>query len=354
MSKTYTIGIVGAGMIAEAHIQNLQKTNRATIKWLADIKPEMLKIVSEKYDIENTTIDYKDILADSEVDAIVICTPPWLHHDMFIEALKAEKHILVEKPSAMSLDQIDDMISQSKQYPHLKVLDCSARHSRLQPKFWKVKEIIDSGVLGSIYYVHHNCLWRNARAGIEYHPEAKWFLNKKIAGGGPLFDWGVYDLSFHLGILGDQVTAEEVTMTKLKSGLDKVDPGTEIYDVEEHFMVNLQLSNNIDFYWERAMHANMETPNETRIYGTQGGLKLGYCSWDEPTIELFDAEDEGKGKGRKQTIEVDMEGHDDSYALSEHFIKVLDSKEESVMPLTLARKHLDIIFRCYQKAVSDN
>lgn len=350
MKEKYTFGILGAGMIAEHHILNLQKTGRATVKWIAATKPEKVRQVGAKYGVGHTTVDYSEILDDPEVDAVVVCTPPFLHKTMFVESLRAGKHVLVEKPLAMSLKEADTMIRVSRQFPRQKVMDCSARHSRLQPKFRRVKEIIDSGALGDIYYIHHNCVWRQSRGGIEYHPTAKWFLDKSVAGGGPMFDWGVYDLSFHLGILGDEVRLEKVDAVLLKSGLDAVDPGTEVYDVEEHFAAHLQLSGNIRFYWERAAHANMETPNETRVYGARGGIRLGYCSWDEPVIEFFDVDNGGKGKARKEIIDVDMDGHDDAYALIEHFINVLDGKETPAMPLELARKHLDIIFQCYRKA----
>ncbi len=54
-----------------------------------------------------------------------------------------------------------------------------------------------------------------------------------------------------------------------------MDPETDVYDVEEHLMVNMKLSGGISYYWERGAHAHMEVPNETRIYGTRGGHKTG-------------------------------------------------------------------------------
>jgi len=73
---------------------------------------------------------------------------------------------------------------------------------------------------GDIYAIHHNSIGHQSRPGVEYHPTARWFLNKAIAGGGPLFDWGVYDLSFHLGVLGDRREVEFTESRRLMSGLD--------------------------------------------------------------------------------------------------------------------------------------
>ena len=348
--KIYNIGVIGAGMIARVHMASLQKTGRAKITWIAARNPGNLEKVRLEFNIPNKTRNYKEILKDPEVDVILITTPPDLHREMFMEAMKAGKHVLLEKPMAMNMGEIDEMLTLKANYPDQVAMECSGRHSRLIPKFRRVKEIIASGALGEIYAIHHNCVGRQGRPGIEYHPSAKWFLNKAIAGGGPLFDWGVYDLSFHLGILGDTHHVERIESVKLMSGLDEVDPGTDIYDVEEHFLVNMELSGGIRYYWERAGHANMESTNETRIYGTRGGIKLGFNSWDDPSLVFYDLDE--KGKARSQKIQLDYSGQDDGYALSEHLIRVLDGEEDPVISMELARKHMDIIFRCYERAES--
>lgn len=342
------IGIIGAGMIAEKHLKSIKTNNKLKVKWLADIVPAKLLKLKEEYGIPMVTIDYENILNDPEVKAVIICTPPTLHKDIFVKSIKAGKHILLEKPVAMSLQECDEMINVQNDFPNAVVCDCSARHSRLQPKFKAVKEIIESGALGDIYYIHHNSVWRNSRPGIEYHPEAKWFLNKALAGGGPLFDWGVYDLSFHLGVLGDEHDLDSVADVMLKSGLDHFDPGKLVYDVEEMFALNMKLTGGIRYFWERGNHANMDVPNETRIYGTRGGLKFGFCSWDEPTIKFFHYDK--KGNPDQSEITVKMDNHSDDDALISHFANCLEGKEQPAMSLELARKHLSIIWQCYAAA----
>ncbi|NJK85610.1 MAG: Gfo/Idh/MocA family oxidoreductase [Bacteroidales bacterium] len=292
------------------------------------------------------TNNISDIIQDKEVDAVVIASPPQSHHDYFMQFLHAGRHILLEKPSSISLKDLDEMINESGNYPDLVICDCSCRHSRLQPKFRFVKKVIDSGELGDVYYIHHNSVARQSRPGIEYNPDAKWFLNKQIAGAGPLIDWGVYDLSFHLGVLSDvpQFVSSETLFKANK--LDRTDPGTSVYDVEEHFAVSMRFNNGLNYYWERAAHANNEAPNETRIYGTHGGLKLQYCTWDSPKVELFGLEKGINGKATKTLHEIDMKDHtDDGYELTVHFLNCIEKKEKPMMPLKLARKHLEIILK---------
>ena len=208
--------------------------------------------------------------------------------------------------------------------------------------------MIDSGALGEIYHIHHQHVARQNRPGIEFHPIAKWFLDRSKAGGGPLFDWGVYDLSFHLGILGDVPELERVENVVLKSRLDEVDPGSDVYDVEEHLIVNMRLSGGITYYWERGIHAHMELNNETRIYGTRGGIKLAYCTFHDPEITFFDLDREGKA--REKTMVVERPEKEDGYYLSSHLINVLDGKEQEAVPLETAAKHMEMIFKCREAA----
>ncbi len=343
-----TFGIIGAGMIAEKHIAAFRKTGKANFKWVSRQNTSLLRDFQSKYEIPEGTGDYKDILSDPEVEVVIIATPPTLHLEPLNDSLKAGKHVILEKPAGFNPQELKEITALEKQYSNLVTCDCSSRHSRLQPKFKKAKEIIESGKLGEIYQIHHNSIGRNGRPGIEYHPEAKWFMDKSKAGGGPLFDWGVYDLSFHLGILGDEPQLKNVKHVTLKSGLDNFNPGEYVYDVEEHFSALLEFDNGIDFYWERGNHANMEVPNETRIYGTKGGLKFGYCSWDDPVITFYGTDK--NNTSYTEEIDSGSAGHDDDFAFAENCMAALAGEAAPAMPLHLAAKHLDIIFRCYQKA----
>jgi len=348
--KIYNIGVIGAGWIAKAHMGFLQETGRASITWIAARNPENLEKVRSDYKIPNLTHDYRDILKDPAVEVVLIATPPNTHKEMFIEAVRAGKHVLLEKPMALSLDDLEEMMRVKAQYPDTLAMECSGRHSRLNPKFRLVKEFIDSGALGDVYHIHHQSVERQNRPGIEFHPIAKWFLDRSLAGGGPLFDWGVYDLSFHLGVLGDVPELGQIESVVMKTRLDDVDPGTAIYDVEEHLVVHMKLSGGISYYWERGANAHVEVPNETRIYGTRGGLKLAYCTWDNPEVIFFDLDEEGRAREKKYQLECPKE--EDGYFLSRHLIDVLDGKEKPVVTLEIAKKHMEIICQCRNLADS--
>jgi predicted dehydrogenase len=327
----------------------LQQTGRADISWIAARNPENLEKVRSDYRIPHKTHDYRDILKDPAVEVVLITTPPDLHKEMFIESIRAGKHVLLEKPMALNEEDIKEMMRVKAQFPESIAMECSGRHARLNPKFKVVKELIHSGALGEVYHIHHQSVNRQNRPGIEFHSIAKWFLDRSRAGGGPLFDWGVYDLSFHLGVLGDQPELDQVESAVMKSRLDDVDPKTEIYDVEEHLIVNMKLTGGITYYWERGAHAHMAVPNETRIYGTRGGIKLAYCTWDDPEIIFYDLDEEGKV--REKIILSECPEKEDGYYLTRHLIEVLDGKEQAVITLERAKKHMEII--CQIRKVAD-
>jgi hypothetical protein len=91
----------------------------------------------------------------------------------------------------------------------------------------------------------------------------------------------------------------------------------------------------------------MKAPNETRIYGTKGGVKLSFCTWDSNIIELFGVGNDGKGEAFTQSFEVDVSEQDDGDELTKHFVEVLDGIAEPLMPLELAAKHLRILRKMY-------
>lgn len=100
------IGILGAGAIVEqAHLPALCARTDVRVQWLADVQQETAKVRAEKWGIPQWTADYRDVLADPEIEVVDICTPPWLHRQMTIEALRAGKHVLLEKPMGMNTSE---------------------------------------------------------------------------------------------------------------------------------------------------------------------------------------------------------------------------------------------------------
>ncbi len=338
--NTYNLGIIGAGMYGKILIRWFRQDERARIIWVNSASEATTKSAAKEFGIEKWTLDYREVLADPSVDAVVIATPPYLHAEQLSAAFSAGKHVLLEKPMAESMESVDKIVAAVEQAPDQIVLDASCRHTRLTRKFQFIKSIVDSGRLGEIYHIHHNHLQRGTF--IEYNPNGAWAMDKKRAGGGPFIDWGVYDLSFHLGLLGDLPQLKSVRSFS-RNDLRDVSKLVDFSDVEQHGAAWLEFDTGLTYYYERGAGVHGETPNETRLYGTKGGLQFQFPSWDSNEIGFFYMEN---GEPRKEVLTVDMTGApDDSLALTSHFLDCLDGKAEPLMPVQQAAKHMKTLFK---------
>jgi len=332
-------------MVADFHMRGILKTRRANVLWFADPDKKTLAAKVAKYRVPNGTADYREVLKDDRVDAVIIASPPFTHYKIAMAAMRAGKNILLEKPMVVNRAQMNRLVKAVQKYRDLVILECSCRHARLQPKFNFIKKIIDTGGIGQVYHIHHNHLMR--RTFIEYNPAGAWGMQKKLAGGGSLLDWGVYDLSFHLGLLDDR--PELVRMqTFTKRGIKVFRNRKVKSDIEEHGAAFMKFDTGLTYYYERGGGVQSEIADETRIFGTAGSLRFAYCSGDSPEIEHFWRTKNGIEK--KTVHKVDISKHPgDHPALISHFCDCLDGKAKPAMPVALAAKHLDILFEILHK-----
>jgi len=343
------IGVIGAGMYGRVHIDTIRQEERARVSWVCTRTEESLNQVMKEYSIEKGTSSYKELLADPEIEAVIISTPPATHAKIAVDALKAGKHILIEKPMATTRGEMTWLVKERENYPELTVLEASCRHTRLQPKFSFIKGMIEEGKIGRIYHMHHNHLLQ--RTFLEYNPDGRWALDGRFSGGGPLLDWGVYDLSFVMGLFEDQPLLREVNSFAV-GGLRSMETGGDFTGPEQHTAAYLQFDNGLSFYYERGAGVHCEVPPETRIYGTRGGLRFSYPTWESNKIEYYSTEGDRRGKPYKKVLKVDMSKHpdNDNTVLIRHFLDCIEKKAQSVMNPELAAKYLNIIFRIYEKS----
>ena len=341
MKQKPSIGVIGAGMVADFHMDAILKTRRANILWLADVNKKTLLIKRKKYNVPNGTADYRDLLRDDRVDAVIITSPPFTHLPIAIDAMRAGKHVLLEKPMVINRPELNRLVKEVKKHKHLLFMECSSRHTRLQPKFHFIKKLIDNGDIGKVYHIHHNHLMR--LTFIEYNPKGAWSLKKTLAGAGAVLDWGPYDLAFHLGLLND--------VPELKHIESFAKTGVKVYrnhkiksNVEDHSVAFMRFDTGLTYYYERGAGVHSDIANETRIFGTRGSLRFSFYTWDSPQIEHYWV---NKNRVEKKTIrKVNMSKHPgDHPALINHFFDCLASRAKPVVPLSLAQKHYDILFR---------
>lgn len=195
MSKK-KIAVIGCGTIGTtAHIPAYIKNDQAQIKYFCDIIPERAQAMVEKYGCGAAVTDYHDILGDSELDAVSVCTPNNLHAQITNDFLRAGKHVLCEKPAARTYAEALEM--QKVQRESGKVLNIGVVN-RFNTAVNRIKKMIDNGELGEVYHAYGS--FRS------YRSIPGWggpFTTKAIAGGGVLIDWGVHFLDLIMYCCGD-------------------------------------------------------------------------------------------------------------------------------------------------------
>ena len=191
------IAIIGCGRIAtNAHLPALSTLDNVRIKYACDIIPEKAVALKEKFPIiEQTTDDYKVVLADKEVEAVFVLTPNFAHYTVTMDSLKAGKHVMCEKPITVNYALSCEMAQEAeRQGKMLNIGVCNRHHKSVE----MLSEMNANGELGSIYHVV--CSFRCPRSipGL-----GGAFTTKEQSGGGVLIDWGVHFLDLILYILGD-------------------------------------------------------------------------------------------------------------------------------------------------------
>ena len=165
-----SVGVIGCGHWGPNHIRVFSQLSNSQCSWCADIDEARLKSIKAMFPSVKTTVDYHEILADKSVDAVCIAAPTKFHYKFTLEALAAGKHVLCEKPLAMTAQECVELKAAAEKagrtlmVGHVFVFNAGIR--------W-VKEYIDSGAVGRIYYAHSE---RTNLGPFRYDVNALWDL----------------------------------------------------------------------------------------------------------------------------------------------------------------------------------
>ena len=283
-SKKVRIGIIGTGGIANSHMKAYLKQPDVEVVAGADIVPGRAKEFFESYGITDAKTDYKDgaeMLADKSLalDAVSICTYNRQHAPCAIAALEAGVHVLLEKPFTVTLDEAVEVMKAEKKSG--KILSIGFQ-PRFDDNMKMVKEVVQSGVLGQIYYIQTG---GGRRRGIPIGPEGEKtsFITDETAGIGALGDIGCYSLDMVLNALG---YPKPTTVTGYKSAFFGKDPNycrytetghpeyADIFGVDDFAAAFIRLEGGIILDFRISWALNVDTPGDTIIYGTKGGLRI--------------------------------------------------------------------------------
>ncbi|MGH7179594.1 MAG: Gfo/Idh/MocA family protein [Tepidisphaeraceae bacterium] len=194
MAKPFKVGFIGAGGIALMHMQYLKKIDGVGIAAASDVSAAALERARDEYAIPSIYADHREMLKkEADLDAISVCTPNGLHARNTIDALEAGKHVMVEKPMAMSATEAQSMNDAAKRANKKLIVGFQYR---FDPKSRMIHDQISSGAFGKVMYVRCQAL---RRRGI---PNWGVFGRKDLQGGGPMIDIGVHVLEMAHYMIG--------------------------------------------------------------------------------------------------------------------------------------------------------
>jgi predicted dehydrogenase len=245
---------------------------------VADTNAARAKEATERYKIPRSYSDYMELLEQADIDAVTIALPNHLHAPVAIEALKARKHVLLEKPMALNAKEAAKIAEVAEKMRRTLMVGQSFRFNR---HVQMARQLIQRGDLGEIY--HARCFWLR-RGGIPRI--GSWFTQKKLAGGGVICDLGTHLLDACLHLMNDFDAGCVFGQTharfgprgagEMNWGRSEIDPGKP-FDVEDYgtAMLRMKSGRTINFEVSWAGHQPAEHREQgIDLLGTQGGLSL--------------------------------------------------------------------------------
>ncbi|MBT6745972.1 MAG: Gfo/Idh/MocA family oxidoreductase [Flavobacteriales bacterium] len=262
-------GIIGLGNIGKRHLAVLDANKNVEVVQICDIDVEKCKAQAALYNYINYTVDYNELLSNSEIDMVCICTPHATHKPIAIDSSNAGKNVLVEKPMALSSVDCDLMIKAAKENGKRLFV---VKQNRYNMPVMLVKEALESGKLGEIHMVNCSVLWNR---NIEYYSESDW-RGSKLKEGGALYTQASHFIDLLVWCFGEIVEAKTTLQNKIHD-IDFEDCGSTVVSFANGAIGNI--------IWTNVVYSKNYEGSITLI-GENGTIKIGgkYLN----TIEYWD------------------------------------------------------------------
>lgn len=310
--------------MGQKHIRNLKSLGMENVS-VCDTNASNLSKVTTEYNVKGYN-DFTEAIGASSPDAVLICTPPYLHVSQAFNAIKYGAHVFVEKPISNSTDGIFDLISEARQRNRIIQV---GYNFRFQKGLIKMKELLDDGQIGKV-------LWARAEYGQylpDWRPEQDYrntYTAKKSQGGGILLD-ASHEIDYMLWLLGEIDTLHCIAGTI--SDLE--------VDVEDTASINLRFKSgsigeiHLDFV-QRAFSRTC------KIVGTKGTLIWAAL---EPSLKWFNID-----LNSWQDINVESELNDKYRDEIEAFLCCVNDSLEPVNDATSGLRTLNVVLACQESA----
>jgi len=273
--KTINWGIIGAGDVAEVKSgPAFQKVENSNLLAVMRRNAEKAKDFSERHQVPFWYDSIDDLLANEEINAVYIATPPSTHLEITKKCLAAKKRIYLEKPMTLNSDEASELNKIVKENDTIVV----AHYRRKLLPFLKVKELIDSKIIGDITFADIQILQSKENAIIT-KTEDHWRLKPSISGGGYFNDIAPHQIDLMYYYFGEIADSTGFSHSSKNNNVDDLVNGI------------INFKNGVQFRGIWNFNANeKETKDECKIYGTKGTITFSF--YDEKVFLTSDEKNE--------------------------------------------------------------
>jgi len=333
MEKKYNVGIIGYGWVATAHIEAINKSKDAQVSAIYSSRELDAKQLSKEWGSSiKTYTDLDKMLKDDKLQVISICSYPYQHKEHAIKAARAGKHLIIEKPLALSWEECKEV---EKVVKDTGVKTCVCFECRYSNQFKVTKSIIDEGLLGQLHYGEIDY----------YHGIGPWYgqyrwNTKKEAGGSSLLSAGCHALDALLLCMNSEVI--EVTSYESRSQSKFFTP----YDYNPCSVAILKFANGAIGKCASSIDCLQPYYFHTHLLGSEGSLldnkfhsmKLGTDknTWSNLAMKMLDS--------------GDVSDHPYQEQFDTFFFSVTNDVDMPLTSLNEAMKTFKVIFAADQSA----
>jgi predicted dehydrogenase len=279
-------GVIGGGWPGGQHAKGYIEAGGFKLVAVADLIPDRRRRLMSEYGATREYADAAELIKDKEIDCVSVCLPNFLHAPVTIAALKAGKHVICEKPPAMSAAEARKIESAANKAKRVVLYSVQRRFGGAEQA---AKQAIAKGYAGEVY--HARAAWMRTR-GIPIG--TGWFIDKSKSGGGALIDIGVHMLDLAWYLLGQPrpISAYGVVYQKFKSLL----PPERKFDVDDSAFALIRFANGKSLEVGASWAINQPPQQQggvVRIFGDAGSVDV-YTAEGSTIYRHFDPKGESR------------------------------------------------------------
>ena len=242
-----------------------------------DVVPEKIASFKAQFGLEGVAsfTDYKELLLDPEIDAVHVCTPNRSHSFITVDALESGKHVMCEKPMAITLEECESMVEEARKAGKYLMI---GHNQRLAKAHATAKKLIDDGLIGDIVtfrttFGHGGPETWSVDPGLN-----TWFFDKSRAAMGAMADLGIHKTDLIQFLTGQQVIRTTARVTTL----DKKDASGNLISVDDNAVCIYEMSGGAFGTMTASWTYYGAEDNSTVLYGTKGIMRI----YDDPAISI--------------------------------------------------------------------